>query len=91
LFFFFVGVIFDSFSQSIISILRKFKSLYLSLYCQTQIGMLIGDIDYVSVHHLRRRFRDKMKMETNSQNSQVKELYEKAEVKLKNIMQHAKI
>ena len=53
--------------------------------------MLIGDIDYVSVHHLRRRFRDKMKMETNSQNSQVKELYEKAEVKLKNIMQHAKI
>jgi len=59
-----------------------------SAISQTQIGMLIGDIDYVSVHHLRRRFRDKMKMEKDSQ---VKELYEKAELKLKNNMQHAKI
>ena len=28
---------------------------------QAQIGKLIGDIDYVSVHHLRKRFREKMK------------------------------
>lgn len=60
-------------------------------YCaisQAEIGRLIGDIDYVSVHHLRRRFRDKMKM---NKDSRVKELYEKAELKLKNNMQHAKI
>lgn len=53
---------------------------------QAQIGRLIGDVDYVSVHHLRRRFREKMK-----KNSKVKELYQKAEVKLINNIQNAKI
>ena len=28
---------------------------------QAQIGSLIGDVDYVSVHYLRKRFREKMK------------------------------
>jgi putative transposase len=44
---------------------------------QAQIGKLIGDIDYVSVHHLRKRFRQKM-----SKNTRMKEIYKKAENKL---------
>jgi hypothetical protein len=53
-------------------------------YCeitQAQIGKLIGDIDYVSVHHLRRRFREKMR-----RSSKVQETYEKAAAKLENSM-----
>lgn len=45
---------------------------------QAQIGKLIGDIDYVSVHHLRKRFREKMK-----KSSKVREIYKKTEVKLR--------
>lgn len=45
---------------------------------QAQIGKLIGDIDYVSVHHLRKRFREKMK-----KSSKVRERYKKTEVKLR--------
>lgn len=52
---------------------------------QAQIGKFIGDIDYVSVHHLRRRFREKMR-----KSSEVKETYEKAEAMLENSMQHGK-
>ncbi|MGB3340896.1 MAG: transposase [bacterium] len=53
---------------------------------QAQIGRLIGDVDYVSVHHLRRRFKEKMK-----KSSKVRELFKKAEVKLTNTIQNAKI
>jgi len=53
---------------------------------QAQIGKLIGDIDYVSVHHLRKRFREKMK-----KSSKVREIYKKTEVKLRSSVQNAKI
>ena len=57
-----------------------------SAITQAQIGRLVGNVDYVSVHHLRRRFREKMKKRLR-----VKELYQKAEVKLTDNMQNAKI
>lgn len=53
-------------------------------YCaitQAQIGKLIGNIDYVSVHYLRKRFRERMK-----ENAKTSKLYEKAEARLKNRM-----
>ncbi|MBE0433635.1 transposase [candidate division WOR-3 bacterium] len=53
---------------------------------QAQIGRLIGDIDYVSVHHLRKRFKGKMR-----KSSEVREIYKKAEIKLRNRIQNAKI
>jgi hypothetical protein len=53
---------------------------------QAQIGKLIGDIDYVSVHHLRKRFREKMR-----KSSKVRERYKKTEVKLRSSVQNAKI
>jgi len=53
---------------------------------QAQIGRLIGDIDYVSVHYLRKRFREKIR-----ENSKMRKIYQKAEVKLRASMQNAKI
>lgn len=48
---------------------------------QARIGRLIGDIDYVSVHHLRKRFREKMR-----KSSKVRETFKQAEIKLINNM-----
>jgi putative transposase len=45
---------------------------------QAQIGRLLGDIDYVSVHHLRRRLREKM-----SKSMDMRKRYQKVEAKLK--------
>ena len=53
---------------------------------QLQIGKLIGDIDYVSVHYLRKRFREKMR-----KSSETRKRYQEAEVKLRNSMRNAKI
>lgn len=48
---------------------------------QAQIGKFIGDIDYVSVHHLRKRFREKMR-----KSSKLRDVYKQAENKLTNNM-----
>ena len=53
---------------------------------QVQIGGLIGDVDYVSVHYLRKRFREKMKESTR-----LRKLYQKAAVKLRKSMLNEKI
>jgi hypothetical protein len=53
---------------------------------QAEIGKLIGDIDYVSVHYLRKRFREKMKASLR-----MRKIYQEAEVKLRNSMSNAKI
>ena len=50
-------------------------------YCditQSQIGSYLGDIDYVSVHQLRRRLREKM-----NENAEVRQRYAEAEAKVK--------
>jgi putative transposase len=69
--------------------LRGMVADLLYKYCditQAQIGRFIGDIDYVSVHHLRRRFREKM-----NKSLKIKKLYHQAEVMLKSSMQNEKI
>jgi putative transposase len=45
---------------------------------QVQIGRLIGDVDYVSVHYLRKRFRERMK-----ENSKIRKIYQKTELILR--------
>ena len=63
------------------------KSSYFYKYSeitQAQIGRLIGDIDYVSLHYLRKRFREKIR-----ENSKMRKIYQKAEVKLRANMQNA--
>ncbi len=62
-------------------VLRGITAELLYKYCeitQVQIGGLLGDIDYVSVHQLRRRLKKKM-----AENMEVKERYEKAEARIK--------
>ena len=61
--------------------LRGIVAELLYKYCeitQVQIGSLLGDIDYVSVHQLRRRLKKKM-----AENPKVRERYEKAEARIK--------
>jgi putative transposase len=53
---------------------------------QAQIGRLIGDVDYVSVHYLRKRFRERMK-----ESLKLRKIYQEAEAKLRKSMQNAKI
>jgi len=48
---------------------------------QAQIGRLIGDIDYVSVHYLRKRFKERMK-----ESPKMRKIYQKAEIRLRNSM-----
>jgi len=62
-------------------VLRGIVAELLYKYCeitQAQIGGLLGDIDYVSVHQLRRRLKKKM-----AENTEVKERYEEAEARIK--------
>ncbi|MGQ9535460.1 MAG: hypothetical protein ACUVTF_09585 [bacterium] len=61
--------------------MRRIAAELLYKYCditQSQIGSYLGDIDYVSVYHLRRRLREKM-----SEHPEVRKRYEKAEAKVK--------
>lgn len=62
-------------------VLRGIVAELLYKYCeitQVQIGRLLGDIDYVSVHQLRRRLKKKM-----AENKEVRERYEEAEARIK--------
>ena len=61
--------------------LRRIVAELLYKYCeitQVQIGSLLGGIDYVSMHQLRRRLKKKM-----AENMAVKERYEEAEARIK--------
>lgn len=62
-------------------VLRGIVAELLYKYCeitQVQIGGLLGDIDYVSVHQMRRRLKKKM-----AENTAVRERYKKAEARIK--------
>jgi hypothetical protein len=64
--------------------IRGLVAALLYKYCeitQAQIGKLLGDIDYVSVHYLRQRFKARMK-----KSSKMKKLCQDAEAHLRNNM-----